>query len=105
MNPALPKGGSSFYGGLRVDDSSFDERKQSWSQALRWSGRPVRSAKIMRQVLNEHSFPFRAIKFLASERSAGKSLDFKGKTYTVEAIRPEAFAGVRHRAVQHARVA
>src|SRR4051812_20253156 len=48
----------------------------------------------MRQVLDEHSFPFRAIKFLASERSAGKPLTFKGKTYPVEAIRPEAFAGV-----------
>jgi aspartate-semialdehyde dehydrogenase len=48
----------------------------------------------MRQVLDEHSFPFRAIKFLASERSVGKTLTFKGKSYTVEAIRPEAFAGV-----------
>jgi aspartate-semialdehyde dehydrogenase len=50
--------------------------------------------EIMRQVLDEHSFPFRAIKFLASERSAGKPLTFKGKTYPVEAIRPEAFVGV-----------
>jgi aspartate-semialdehyde dehydrogenase len=49
---------------------------------------------VMRQVLEEHSFPFRSIKFLASERSAGKSLTFKGKTYTVELIRPEAFVGV-----------
>src|SRR5438874_7674693 len=48
----------------------------------------------MRQVLDEHAFPFRSIKFLASERSAGKTLTFKGKTYPVEAIRPEAFAGV-----------
>ena len=50
--------------------------------------------EIMRQVLDEHSFPFRAIKFLASERSAGKPLTFKGKSYAIEAIRPEAFAGV-----------
>jgi aspartate-semialdehyde dehydrogenase len=50
--------------------------------------------EIMRQVLDEHSFPFRSIKFLASERSAGKSITFKGKTYPVEPIRPEAFAGV-----------
>jgi len=50
--------------------------------------------EIMRQVLDEHAFPFRALKFLASERSAGKILTFKGKTYTVEPIRPEAFAGV-----------
>jgi aspartate-semialdehyde dehydrogenase len=50
--------------------------------------------EIMRQVLDEHSFPFRSITFLASERSAGKSLTFKGKSYVLEAIRPEAFAGI-----------
>ena len=50
--------------------------------------------EIMRQVLDEHAFAFRSIKFLASERSAGKTITFKGKTYTVEPIRPEAFAGV-----------
>ncbi len=50
--------------------------------------------EIMRQVLIEHNFPLRSIKFLASARSAGKSLEFKGKTYQVEPIRAEAFAGV-----------
>jgi len=50
--------------------------------------------EIMRQVLIEHNFPLRSIKFLASARSAGKSLDFKGKTYKVEPIRADAFAGV-----------
>jgi aspartate-semialdehyde dehydrogenase len=50
--------------------------------------------EIMRKVLEERAFPFRSVKFLASERSAGKSLTFKGKAYPVEPIRPEAFAGV-----------
>jgi aspartate-semialdehyde dehydrogenase len=50
--------------------------------------------EIMRQVLLEHAFPLRAMKFLASERSAGKTIDFHGKKHTVEPIRPEAFAGV-----------
>jgi aspartate-semialdehyde dehydrogenase len=50
--------------------------------------------EVMRQVLAERAFAFRTIKFLASERSAGKALTFKGKSYTVEPIRPEAFAGV-----------
>jgi aspartate-semialdehyde dehydrogenase len=50
--------------------------------------------EIMRQVLVEHAFPLRAIKFLASERSAGKPIEFHGKKYTVEPLRPEAFAGV-----------
>jgi aspartate-semialdehyde dehydrogenase len=50
--------------------------------------------EIMRQVLVEHNFPCRAIKFLASERSTGKPLTYKGKTYPVEPLRAEAFAGV-----------
>jgi aspartate-semialdehyde dehydrogenase len=49
----------------------------------------------MRQVLDEHHFPFSSIKFLASERSAGKPIEFKGKRYVIEAIRPEAFVGVQ----------
>jgi aspartate-semialdehyde dehydrogenase len=50
--------------------------------------------EVMRQVLMEHAFPLRALKFLASERSAGKTIEFKDKTYKVEPLRPEAFAGV-----------
>jgi aspartate-semialdehyde dehydrogenase len=50
--------------------------------------------EIMRQVLVEHNFPLRAIKFLASERSAGKTIVFNGKKYPIEPLRPEAFAGV-----------
>jgi aspartate-semialdehyde dehydrogenase len=50
--------------------------------------------EMMRRVLDERAFPYRTIKFLASERSAGKSLTFQGKSYAVEPIRPEVFAGV-----------
>lgn len=50
--------------------------------------------EIMRQVLQERDLPLRSIKFLASERSAGKSLTFRGKPFTVEPIRPEAFADI-----------
>src|SRR5690349_2165890 len=50
--------------------------------------------ELMRQVLIEHAFPVGAIKFLASERSGGKRIDFQGKSYPVEPLRPEAFAGV-----------
>jgi aspartate-semialdehyde dehydrogenase len=50
--------------------------------------------EIIRQVLAEHAFPLRTIKFLASERSAGKTIDFQGKKYTIEPIKPEAFQGV-----------
>jgi aspartate-semialdehyde dehydrogenase len=48
----------------------------------------------MRQVLQDRNFPLRAIKFLASERSAGKTVEFRGKATPVEPLRPEAFAGV-----------
>jgi aspartate-semialdehyde dehydrogenase len=50
--------------------------------------------EIMRQVLSERNFPLRSIKFLASERSTSKSIEFRGKICPVEPLRPEAFAGV-----------
>jgi aspartate-semialdehyde dehydrogenase len=50
---------------------------------------------LIRKVLAERKFPLKSIKFLASEKSAGKQVDFAGKPYTVEALRPEAFAGVQ----------
>ena len=50
---------------------------------------------LMRKVLVERAFPVKAIKFLASEKSAGKTVEFAGKPYTVELLRPEAFAGVQ----------
>jgi aspartate-semialdehyde dehydrogenase len=49
---------------------------------------------LMRQLVQERSFPYRSIKFLASTRSAGKEIEFAGRTYRVEALRPEAFEGV-----------
>ncbi len=49
---------------------------------------------VMVRLLSERKFPFRAIKFLASPRSAGKTIDFLGKTYPIEALCAEAFEGV-----------
>jgi len=45
-------------------------------------------------LLAERDFPIGNLKMLASSRSAGKTLDFKGKTYTVEELTEESFAGV-----------
>jgi aspartate-semialdehyde dehydrogenase len=50
--------------------------------------------EIMRQVLIEHQFSLRAIKFLTSERSAGKTIEFQGKKHQAELLRPEALAGI-----------
>jgi len=49
---------------------------------------------IIRQLLEDHPLAFRKIKFLASSRSAGKTITFAGKSYTVEELKPEAFDGV-----------
>ncbi|QDU38771.1 Aspartate-semialdehyde dehydrogenase 2 [Maioricimonas rarisocia] len=50
--------------------------------------------RIMRQLLEERDFPAREFRFLASARSAGTTLTFKGKQYTVEELRKDVFAGV-----------
>lgn len=50
---------------------------------------------LIRKVLVERAFPVKTIKFLASEKSAGKTVEFAGKPHTVEPIRAEAFAGVQ----------
>jgi aspartate-semialdehyde dehydrogenase len=50
--------------------------------------------QVMIDLLEERRFPIATIKFLASERSAGKSVTFRGETYPVEPISTEAFRGV-----------
>ncbi|MBN2476646.1 MAG: aspartate-semialdehyde dehydrogenase [Pirellulales bacterium] len=49
---------------------------------------------IIRQLLESRKFPFTKIKFLASQRSAGKRLTFAGQEHTVEELRGEALEGV-----------
>jgi aspartate-semialdehyde dehydrogenase len=49
---------------------------------------------LMRRVLEERKFPTVSIRFLASPKSAGKSVAFRGKSYPVEAINAKAFASV-----------
>jgi aspartate-semialdehyde dehydrogenase len=50
--------------------------------------------RIIRRLLAERGFAFERIKFLASARSAGKQLAFKGRQVTVEELRPEVFDDV-----------
>jgi aspartate-semialdehyde dehydrogenase len=49
---------------------------------------------VMIRLLEERKFPCSAIKFLASGRSAGKTLQFAGETHPIELLTAEAFAGV-----------
>ncbi|MDX2037801.1 MAG: aspartate-semialdehyde dehydrogenase [Isosphaeraceae bacterium] len=50
--------------------------------------------EIMIALLEERSFPLGSIKFLASERSAGKSVEFRGERFPIEPLGPSAFDGV-----------
>jgi len=46
------------------------------------------------KILVESDFPYNSIKFLASARSAGKQIEFKGQMHTIEEAKPEAFDGL-----------
>ncbi len=50
--------------------------------------------RIIRELLEERNFPLERIKFLASKRSAGSKITFRGQEHTVEELTPESFAGV-----------
>jgi len=49
---------------------------------------------IIRRLLEEREFPVTRVRFLASKRSAGTTLTFRGEQHVVEELTPEAFAGV-----------
>lgn len=46
------------------------------------------------RLLQERKFPYKSMKFLASKRSAGKTIMFNGQPIVVEELCPEAFKGV-----------
>lgn len=46
------------------------------------------------RLLEERAFPYKTITFLASARSAGKTVKFKGQEHKVELLRPEAFDNI-----------
>lgn len=50
--------------------------------------------RIILQLLEERNFPLRTLKPLASARSAGQTITFRGETIVVEELRPEVFEEV-----------
>ena len=46
------------------------------------------------RLIEERRFPFSELKMLASARSVGKTIDYAGKTYTVEELSGSSFDGV-----------
>lgn len=49
--------------------------------------------RIIIQLLEERDFPAKKFRFLASARSAGKKITFKGEEHTLEELTEDAFAG------------
>ena len=49
---------------------------------------------IILRLLAERDFPYKTLKFIASARSAGKQIPFKGTSITVEELKPDVFDGV-----------
>ena len=49
---------------------------------------------IIRELLEARKFPHKTIRLLASHRSAGKTIEFAGKTVTVEELKPELFGDI-----------
>jgi aspartate-semialdehyde dehydrogenase len=50
--------------------------------------------RIILDLLEARDFPARRVKFLASKRSAGKTIRFQSEDHTIEEMRPESFDGV-----------
>lgn len=50
--------------------------------------------RIILQLLEERDFPFSKLTLLASKRTAGTNVTFKGETYTVGELKPDSFEGV-----------
>jgi len=46
------------------------------------------------EILEERNFPVKSLKLLATSRSAGKKVQFKGREYEIEETTPDAFNGV-----------
>lgn len=49
---------------------------------------------LVREILEQRNFPLDSIKFLASKRSVGKSISFRGESHQVELLEPDAFNGI-----------
>ncbi|MGD9644097.1 MAG: aspartate-semialdehyde dehydrogenase [Pirellulales bacterium] len=50
--------------------------------------------RIILALLEERAFPIERVKFLASRRSAGGQISFRGRQHTIEELTPDAFADI-----------
>jgi aspartate-semialdehyde dehydrogenase len=63
-------------------------------QSLAVVGATGAVGQIIRQLIQQRELPYRQIKFLASSRSAGTTITFKGETHEVQLLCPEALDDV-----------
>ena len=68
------------------------EKKEKYNVAV--AGATGAVGRKMLEILQERNFPVDRLKLLASARSAGTSLEFKGEQVTVEELRHYSFEGV-----------
>ncbi len=64
------------------------------SFAIGISGATGVTGEVTLRVLEERSFPVRELRLFASQRSAGQTIRWKGREYTVEALEDGRFAGL-----------
>ena len=50
--------------------------------------------KTILEILEERKFPVKSLKLLATSRSAGRRMQFRGEEYTIEETTPQSFSGV-----------
>ena len=50
--------------------------------------------RVMLEILAERDFPVRELRLLASSRSAGKKIDYRGESLTVQELTADSFAGI-----------
>lgn len=66
--------------------------KKEWNVAVVGATGVVGNEMI--KILEERNFPVKSLRLLASARSAGKTLTFRGKEYPVEVLTPDSFKGI-----------
>ncbi|HEX9920092.1 MAG TPA: aspartate-semialdehyde dehydrogenase [Candidatus Methylomirabilis sp.] len=65
---------------------------KGWNVAV--AGATGAVGEVMIRILQEREFPVRNLRLLASERSEGKQLEFKGEKIKVERMTPDSFKGI-----------
>lgn len=61
------------------------------AQRIAIAGATGAVGRLVRQLLEQRNFPYQTITFLASKRSAGQTIHFKGEDHIVKLLEPSAF--------------